>query len=183
MVTTNERCFAPTRRGLLAGLLVTLTDARAWASPLRDAERAWNGHTMPTSEEARPATEEALTAAAAARARAYAPYSKFKMGAAVVTDDGTVVPGALVENVSLGLAMCAERVALFATVAQDAGRPRLLALVSPRTSGRLTWPCGACLQVALELDGPDLLVVASDGVGSQEKRPLRELAPSLPHKF
>ena len=64
----------------------------------------------------------------------------------------TIVPGALVENVSLGLAMCAERAALFATVARGLA-PTAVALVSERTSGELTLPCGACLQVALELAG------------------------------
>lgn len=123
-----------------------------------------------------------LAAATAARQRAYVPYSGFAMGAAVATDRGTIVPGALVENVSLGLAMCAERVALFATVAQDAGRPQVLALVSGRTDGQLTWPCGACLQVALELGGPDVVIVASDGRGDVQRAPLRELAPRLPHK-
>lgn len=126
--------------------------------------------------------ESTLAAAAAARQRAYVPYSGFSMGAAVATDRGIVVPGALVENVSLGLAMCAERAALFATVAQDAGRPQILALVSGRTDGRLTWPCGACLQVALELGGPDVMIVASDGRGDVQRAPLRDLAPRLPHK-
>lgn len=133
-------------------------------------------------EERSPEVERALETAAGAQARAYVPYSKFRMGAAVVTDRGIVVPGALVENVSLGLAMCAERSALFSTVAQGAGRPRLLALVAPQTAGEITWPCGACLQVAMELGGPDLLVVTSDGGGTVRQQRLRELAPSLPHK-
>ncbi len=124
----------------------------------------------------------ALATATTARERAYVPYSKFAMGAAVATDRDVIVPGALVENVSLGLAMCAERAALFATVAQEAGRPLVLALVSARTDGRLTWPCGACLQVALELGGPDVTVVASDGKGEVQRAALRELAPQLPHK-
>lgn len=84
------------------------------------------------------------------------PYSKFRAGAAVAAGD-RVVPGVIVENVSLGLAMCAERVALFSTVAQG-WRPDALALVAPATAGEQTWPCGACLQVALELGGPDLPV-------------------------
>jgi cytidine deaminase len=126
--------------------------------------------------------DAALATATTARERAYVPYSKFAMGAAVATDRDVIVPGALVENVSLGLAMCAERAALFATVAQDAGRPLVLALVSARTDGRLTWPCGACLQVALELGGPDVTVVASDGKGEVQRATLRELAPQLPHK-
>lgn len=116
-----------------------------------------------------------------ARSRAYVPYSQFRMGAAVATDRGEVLVGCLVENVSLGLAMCAERVALFSAVAADAGRPEILALVAPRTDGRLTWPCGACLQVAMEFGGGDLLVVASDGVEVQSAR-LAELAPQLPVK-
>lgn len=125
---------------------------------------------------------DALKDAATARERAYAPYSRFKMGAAVVTSTNAVVPGTLVENVSLGLAMCSERAALFSVVAQGLGRPELLALVSPRTAGKLTWPCGACLQVALELGGPDLLVVASDGAGEVAEARLQELAMRLPFK-
>lgn len=115
------------------------------------------------------------------RGRAYAPYSGFRMGAVVVTRKGITVPGALVENVSLGLAMCAERVALFATVAADAGRPEILALASRPTDGELTWPCGACLQVAMELGGPELIVAVTDGSRTQQAR-LRELAARLPVK-
>lgn len=128
-----------------------------------------------------PRVEDAVKEAARARDRAYAPYSRFRMGAAVVTDRNAVVPGALVENVSLGLAMCAERSALFGVVAADLGRPEILALVAPRTAGDLTWPCGACLQVALELGGPDLLIAVSDGSRTERAR-LAELAPSLPFK-
>lgn len=129
-----------------------------------------------------PRSRDALRDAALARERAYAPYSRFRMGAAVVTDRNEVVPGALVENVSLGLAMCAERVALFSCVARDAGRPEILALVAPRTSSALTYPCGACLQVALELGGEDLLIVVSDTRGHAEAARLGALAPRLPVK-
>lgn len=123
----------------------------------------------------------AVQAAKEARAIAYAPYSGFRMGAAVVTDSDTIVRGVLVENVSLGLAMCAERVALFTSVADQSGRPRLLVLHAPTTDGALTWPCGACLQVARELAGPELLVVATDGRNQASAR-LGDLAPQLPHK-
>ena len=129
-----------------------------------------------------PRATDALKDAAHAREMAYAPYSGFKMGAAVVTSTNAVVPGALVENVSLGLAMCAERAALFGVVARGAGDPEVLALVSPRTAGQLTWPCGACLQVALELGGPELLVVVSDGSGEPRQARLEELAGRLPFK-
>jgi cytidine deaminase len=126
--------------------------------------------------------DAALSVAREARERSYVPYSGFRMGAAVVTDRGEIVPGTLVENVSLGLAMCAERIALFAAVARNAGTPRMLVLVAPRTSGELTRPCGACLQVALELGGPDLVVVVADSRDVRERTTVRTLAPSLPYK-
>ncbi len=126
-------------------------------------------------------TDELLTAARAARERAYAPYSEFHMGAAVRCADGTVVPGALVENVSLGLAMCAERIALFTTVAQGLD-PVALALVARRTGDGLTFPCGACLQVALELAGPELVVTVGDLDGETETVRLGDLVERLPHR-
>lgn len=125
--------------------------------------------------------EALIDAAIAARGRAYVPYSGFRMGAAVATTAGSIVPGALVENVSLGLAMCAERVALFGAVAAGE-RPTALAVVAPRTSGSVTFPCGACLQVALELGGPDLAVVAVTPRREVEQAVLADLLPRGPHK-
>jgi cytidine deaminase len=107
------------------------------------------------------ADSELLDAARSAVDRAYVPYSGFRMGAAVRTASGDVVEGAIVENVSLGLAMCAERVALFATSASGE-QPIALALASKRTRGEITHPCGACLQVALELGGRDVVVLVTD---------------------
>jgi cytidine deaminase len=125
--------------------------------------------------------ERLADAAKEARTRAYAPYSGFRMGAAVLTSDDRVVTGTLVENVSLGLAMCAERAALFAAV--DAGsRPVALAVMSPRTDGTVTYPCGACLQVALELGGPDTLVIAATTDGVIERSTVGELLPRGPRK-
>ena len=125
---------------------------------------------------------DALTdAARQARARAYAPYSGFAMGAAVLTTADSVITGTLVENVSLGLAMCSERAALFTTV--DAGEgPVAVALVAPRTDGAVTLPCGACLQVALELGGPDLAVVAEAVDGERVEARLGDLLPHGPRK-
>ena len=128
-----------------------------------------------------PRVNAVIDAARKAKQVAHAPYSKFKMGAAVLTDTGALVPGALVENVSLGLAMCSERVALFSTVATQAGRPEVLVLCAPTTDGALTWPCGACLQVARELAGPELLVVVTDG-SEVDSATLHDLAPRLPFK-
>ncbi len=124
---------------------------------------------------------EAVELALAARDRAYSPYSDFPMGAAAVDDSGRSVTGALVENVSLGLAMCAERVTMFSAV-NERVKPTVLALASRRTGDELTFPCGACLQVALELAGPELLVVAvdPDGVSTQER--LADLIARAPRR-
>lgn len=104
------------------------------------------------------------------------------MGAAVETDTGEVAVGTVVENVSLGLAMCAERVALFSTVAGNLGTPTTLVVLSRRTDGQLTWPCGACLQVGLELGGPELRVIAADPDGESEASTVRQLLSRGPHK-
>jgi cytidine deaminase len=169
--------------GLIGGLLFLVFPAYLPSADDSNREKIDQNVSSPApSPEEKERLTQAIALARAARERAYAPYSKFRMGAAVGTDKGTLVPGALVENVSLGLSMCAERVALFSTVAQNAGRPNLLVLVAPRTDGQLTFPCGACLQVAHELGGPDLHVEACDLQGVCKGARLRELAPQLPHK-
>jgi cytidine deaminase len=122
-----------------------------------------------------------IQAARAARERAYAPYSNFKMGAAIQTETGETVPGFLIENISLGLSMCAERVALYSAVTQSAGKPTVLVLHAPKTDGDVTWPCGACLQVAREIAGPDLTVITTNGKETRTAK-LNDLAPSLPGK-
>jgi len=124
---------------------------------------------------------ELLDTARRCRTNAHAPYSKFRAGAAVHTDEGEVVGGVIVENVSLGLAMCAERVALFSTVATGS-RPLALALVAPKTAGEPTWPCGACLQVALELGGAQMPVYvgAIDEGGEIHEATVGELLPRGP---
>ena len=124
---------------------------------------------------------ELVASARECRSNSHVPYSRFRAGAAVDTDSGGVVPGVIVENVSLGLAMCAERVVLFSTIALGA-RPIALALVAPRTGEQLTWPCGACLQVALELGGPAMPIytssVADDAPISEST--ISELLPNGP---
>lgn len=123
--------------------------------------------------------EQAVRAATEARARAYAPYSRFLMGSAVVSARGEVRQGVLIENVSLGLAMCSERVAIFSAVT-DGIEPAVLALCSKRTADELTFPCGACLQVALEIGGEDLVVVAVDPDGATDRAVLSDLLPRAP---
>lgn len=125
--------------------------------------------------------EELIDAARRARANAYAPYSGFHTGAAVRTEDGSIHVGALVENLVFGAAMCAERVALF-TAVTSGERPLALAVAAPRTSGELTFPCGACLQVALELGGPDVTVFSVTPDGEIGTSAVGDLLPYGPHK-
>ncbi len=124
---------------------------------------------------------QAIDLAVQARASAYARYSGFAMGAAVIGADGRTTRGVLVENVSLGLSMCAERVAMFTAVTESVA-PVVLALCAPRTAGQLTFPCGACLQVGLELGGAELLVVAVDPDGVHEQAPLATLLTRAPKR-
>ena len=80
--------------------------------------------------------------------RAYAPYSRFQVAAALLDDRGRVFTGVNVENISYGLSMCAERVAIFAAVA--AGARRITALAVTSSGADLLSPCGACRQVIAE---------------------------------
>lgn len=127
--------------------------------------------------------EDLIAAASRARDNAYAPYSDFRTGAALLTSDGSVHVGALVENLVFGAAMCAERVALFSAVAAGAGRPDVLALVAPRTAGTRTFPCGSCLQVAVELGGAHLqILAASPDIDGFDIKTIDELAPGIPRR-
>jgi cytidine deaminase len=117
---------------------------------------------------------ELLAAALEARDRAYAPYSKFAVGAAIEDTDGRIFSGCNVENASYGLTVCAERNAVFRAIADGARRFRRIAVVAGASS--LTPPCGACRQVLWELCG-DVEVILFNLSGERASIPLRELLP------
>jgi cytidine deaminase len=122
-----------------------------------------------------PEGHDALVVAARdARERAYAPYSGFRVGAALLADDGRTFTGANVENASYGLSMCAERTAMFHAAAEGVRGIRAVAVAA--SNDEPTWPCGACRQVLNEF-GPTMTVVSEGLGGDQEQRSLNELLP------
>jgi len=114
-------------------------------------------------------------AARAASERAYVPYSKFRVGAAVLAQDGEVIAGCNVENASYGLTCCAERVTLFSAIAAGKRNLRALLLYTP-TPQRYT-PCGACRQVIAELAPQAKVICVCDSEESLVATP-QELLPA-----
>ncbi len=107
--------------------------------------------------------EELMDAAREASARAYAPYSRFHVGAAVLADDGRVFTAANVENASYGLTSCAERNAIFAAV--SAGVRSIVAVAVHTPTTQPVSPCGACRQVIHEFGPRATVVSCCDGEG------------------
>lgn len=105
-----------------------------------------------------------------AMAHAYAPYSKYPVGAAALVDDGRTVVGCNVENASYGVTLCAECGLVSALHASGGGR--LVAFTCCDGAGAILMPCGRCRQLLWEHGGPDLLVDTTSGI-----RPMREVLP------
>ena len=118
-----------------------------------------------------------VTAAAEARERAFAPHSGFRVGAALIAEDGTVFTGCNVESASYGLTLCAERVALVKGVSEGHRRFTRIAVVAD--TDRLTPPCGACRQLLWEF-APEATVILANLKGATAEFAMREL---LPHGF
>jgi cytidine deaminase len=122
---------------------------------------------------------ELVMAAMEARKRAVAPYSKFKVGAALLTAEGEIITGANVESASYGLTCCAERVALFKALTE--GRTRFVAVAVVARMKPVAMPCGACRQLLAEY-APKAVIWAAD---SRFPRKIREftVAELLPAAF
>ncbi|MBU6423975.1 MAG: cytidine deaminase [Chloroflexota bacterium] len=121
-----------------------------------------------------PADEELVRVASLQRERAYAPYSRYKVGAAIRTKRNKIHSGANVENASYGLTMCAERSAVFGAV--GAGDRELEAIAVVVAGDEPPSPCGACRQVLYE-HGPAMRVILATTGGRRRVTTLRELLP------
>jgi cytidine deaminase len=120
-------------------------------------------------------TMHLLQEAQQARQAAYAPYSKFQVGAALLTKDGKIFHGCNVENASYGLCNCAERSAFFSAIASGYRPHQFQELAVIADTAEPISPCGACRQVILELGGAELSVL----LGNLQGKTLRTTASAL----
>lgn len=109
-----------------------------------------------------------------ARNRAYTPYSKFKVGAAVLSVDGKIFTGCNIENASFGLAVCAERVAIFKAISEGSTKFKAIAVIG--NTDKPCSPCGACRQVISEF-GEDILLIMANLKGDVKIKKIKELLP------
>jgi cytidine deaminase len=116
-----------------------------------------------------------LRAARKVMRHAHAPYSQFRVGAALITAKGEVFAGCNVENASYGMTNCAERTAIFTAVAQSGPRLDIRAVAVVNDQGVPCSPCGACRQVIYEF-GPEAMVYFQGSKGWKES-PITELLP------
>ncbi len=116
--------------------------------------------------------DELIASAKAAREQAYAPYSNFKVGAALLGKSGRVYTGCNVENAAYGPSMCAERTAIFKAVSEGEREFEAIAVVTKNGAS----PCGTCRQVMMEF-APDMTVFISNTQGNTRITTVRELLP------
>ncbi len=149
--------------------------AKPVGRPARGSERSRRKPRASTSAPLAPAVAQSLmTAAVQARAHSHSPYSRFAVGAALLTASGTIHHGCNVENASYGLTCCAERTAVFKAVSE--GESDFVAIAVTAREGQGAPPCGACRQVLAEF-APDLLVYWRDARGRILHKSLSALLP------
>jgi len=113
-----------------------------------------------------------------AKEKAYAPYSGFRVGAAVQLADGRIYTGCNVENSSYGATICAERTAIVKAISE--GEAKISAVAVASDSDRLTYPCGICRQVISEFRSGDTKIICSDKNGNYKVYDMNDI---LPHAF
>ena len=119
-------------------------------------------------------TDPLESASLAARENAHAPFSRFRVGAALEDARGRIHTGCNIENATYGLTICAERVAVFKAVSEGAREFRRMAIAAD--TGKLTPPCGACRQILWEFCG-DIEIVLINPRGARETMQLKDLFP------
>jgi cytidine deaminase len=119
--------------------------------------------------------DKLLEAAQKVKENAYAPYSHFHVGAALITDTGKIYSGCNVENTSYGLTICAERNAIFRMIAD--GERRIAEILVIGDTEEFLPPCGACRQVMTEFSTNDTIVYLCNKHGQWEKTTMAELMP------
>lgn len=117
---------------------------------------------------------ELVEAARLVRENAYAPFSEFKVGAALETDDGEIIVGSNVESASYGLTVCAERVAVWNAISQGKRKIKRIAVVADTED--LTPPCGVCRQIIWEFGG-NIPVIFANLHGKVETVEMKDLLP------
>lgn len=121
--------------------------------------------------------EELVNKAIEGSSMAYTPYSKFKVGAALLLNNNTYILGCNIENASYGLCNCAERTALFKMISEGYNKDDVLAMaIVGQTEGPIS-PCGACRQVMSELLNKDTLVILANLKGDTKEYTVQELLP------
>ncbi len=123
------------------------------------------------------ADDKLISAAKEAAESAYAPYSGFRVGAALRSEAGIIYMGCNVENASYGASNCAERTAFFSAVTSDERKFSAIAIYAD--SDKMPFPCGICRQVMAEFCGADFKVIVSSRTGSETFK----LGDLLPHSF
>jgi len=118
--------------------------------------------------------EELIEAATRVRENSYAPFSDFRVGAALETDDGEIIAGCNVESASYGLTVCAERVAIWKAISEGKRKIKHIAVVADTED--LTPPCGVCRQIIWEFGG-DIPVVLANLKGKVETVQMKDLLP------
>lgn len=120
--------------------------------------------------------KELVEIASKIKQNAYAPYSKFKVGAAILTDDNVLYTGVNIENISYGATICAERTAIFKAISD--GKRKISKIAIASDSDSYIYPCGICRQVMAEFGTPETEVVCSNADGDQETFTLEQLIPN-----
>jgi cytidine deaminase len=119
--------------------------------------------------------EELIELAKEAREAAHAPYSKFEVGAALITSDGKIYTGCNIENSTYSLTVCAERVAIFKAVSEGSREIVKIAVVAD--TGNLTPPCGCCRQMIWEFASEETTVIMANLSGDVVRCEIKELLP------